>query len=146
MPVGGAHHLPPLINRRGCGPANSNRLGRCCELGLAGMEFTMKNLPGVEPMLESEKQAIDQGLVHGMFASRLFLPPETFEEMLKETAAQWQNLGCDPRFIQLGLEAARAAFRCEKIELGGRFIRLADMTDRQRSDAMPGEPLRKLAR
>ena len=71
------------------------------------MEFAMNNLPGVEPMLESAKQAIDQGLVHGMFASRLFLPPETFEEMLKETAALWQNLGCDPRFIRLGIDAAR---------------------------------------
>jgi hypothetical protein len=96
------------------------------------MEFAMKNLPGVEPMLESEKQAIDQGLVHGMFASRLFLPPDTFEEMLKETAALWQNLGCDTRFIRLGIDAARAAYRCEKIELGGRLIRLSDMTEATR--------------
>ncbi|HXU58386.1 MAG TPA: hypothetical protein VN710_06530 [Verrucomicrobiae bacterium] len=92
----------------------------------------MKNLPGVEPRLESEKQAIDQGLVHGMFASRLFLPPETFEEMLRETAALWQNLGCDPRFIRLGIDAARAAYRCEKIDLGGRSIRLSDMTEATR--------------
>jgi len=92
----------------------------------------MKNLPGVEPRLESEKQAIDQGLVHGMFASRLFLPPETFEEMLRETAALWQNLGCDPRFIRLGIDTARAAYRCEKIDLGGRSIRLSDMTEATR--------------
>jgi len=92
----------------------------------------MKNLPGVEPRLESEKQAIDQGLVHGMFASRLFLPPETFEEMLRETAALWQNFGCDPRFIRLGIDAAHAAYRCEKIDLGGRSIRLSDMTEATR--------------
>ena len=30
----------------------------------------------VLPMLESEKQAIDQGHLHGLLASKLFLPPE----------------------------------------------------------------------
>jgi hypothetical protein len=42
-------------------------------------------------MLESEKQAIDQGHLHGLLASKLFLPPEMFDELLR-TAARSSSL------------------------------------------------------
>ena len=63
--------------------------------------------------LESEKQTVDQGHVQGLFAFQLFLPPETFEELLLSATESWETNGCDPRFIQIGMAAARAAYRGE---------------------------------
>ena len=64
----------------------------------------------VAPKLESEKQAVDQGHDHGLFAFQLFLPAETFEELLLSATELWERNGCDPRFIQIGTAAARAAY------------------------------------
>jgi len=72
----------------------------------------MPNLP-VALKLESEKQALDQGMIHGLFASKLFLPPDTFEELLRSSTELWEQNGCEPRLIQIGLAAARAAYRGE---------------------------------
>ncbi len=67
----------------------------------------------VAPKLESEKQAVDQGHVQGLFASKLFLSPDSFEELLRSATELWESNGCDPRFIQIGMAAARAAYRGE---------------------------------
>ena len=67
----------------------------------------------VLPVLESEKQAIDQGHLHGLFASKLFLPPEMLDELLRTATDLWRSNGCDPRLIALAMEAARAAYRGE---------------------------------
>ena len=67
----------------------------------------------VLPVLESEKQAIDQGHLHGLFASKLFLPPEMLDELLRTATDLWRSNGCDPRLIELAMEAARAAYRGE---------------------------------
>ena len=67
----------------------------------------------VLPVLELEKQAIDQGHLHGLFASKLFLPPEMLDELLRTATDLWRGNGCDPRLIELAMEAARAAYRGE---------------------------------
>ena len=67
----------------------------------------------VLPMLELEKQAIDQGHLHGLLASKLFLPPEMLDELLRTATDLWRGNGCDPRLIALAMEAARAAYRGE---------------------------------
>ena len=63
--------------------------------------------------LESEKQAVDQGHIQGLFAFQLFLPPETFEALLLSATELWERNDCDRRFIQIGMAAARAAYRGE---------------------------------
>jgi hypothetical protein len=67
----------------------------------------------VLPVLESEKQAIDQGHLHGLFAFKLFLPPEMLDELLLTATDLWRTNGCEPRLIELAMEAARAAYRGE---------------------------------
>ena len=65
------------------------------------------------PKLESEKQAVDQDHVQSLFAPKLFLPPGTFEELLRCSTELWEKNGCDPRFSQIGIAAAPAAYREE---------------------------------
>jgi hypothetical protein len=59
----------------------------------------------VVPKLELEKQAVDQGHVQGLFASKLSLPPESFEELLRSATELWETNGCDHRFVEIGIAA-----------------------------------------
>jgi hypothetical protein len=60
------------------------------------------------------RQGTPEAITIGNWARAAFLPPETFQELLRSLIGEWLEAGADPAAAAAGEAAALAAYRGEE--------------------------------